>query len=210
MAECRIQFKPSRAMLQIDRKKGSLVDTIYSHALSRSFRFMQYAWSLASQYIEGVHSSGRMPFNDVTGNLYESIGLVLVGKSIKTGQKFALPTYPSSREGFVSTRPALGKGEAYNLPRYADGTEVSSMGKPYVGETDRGAGTTGRKERQDALERIKSSNPPTKTRIYNIVAFAAMPYASYVNMKQGREFFQKEIMGALTDAVEEAKMEFGR
>lgn len=210
MAECKLQFKPSRAMLQIDRKRGTLIDTIYAHAVDRSFRFMQYAWSLASQYVEGVHSSGKMPFNDVTGNLYESIGFALIGKSMKTGQKFALPTYPASREGFTSTRPALGKGEAYDLPRYADGTEVSSVGKPYVGETDRAAGKTGRGERQETLERIKSANAPTRTRLYNIVAFAAMPYASYVNMKQGREFFQKEIMGALQDAVTEAKVEFSR
>lgn len=210
MAECKMRFKPSRAVAQISRRQGTLIDAVYGLAVNRTFRFMQLAWSLASQFVEGVHRSGKMPFNDVTGNLYESIGFALIGKSVKTGQKFALATYPSSREGFSSTRPALGKGEAYDLADYADGTKVSSIGKPYIGETDRGKGMRGRTERGDTLERIKAAHPPSKTRLYNIVAFAAMPYASYVNMKQGREFFQKEIMTALRDAVNEAKMEIGR
>lgn len=186
------------------------MDTIYGQAVSKSFRFMQYTWSLASQFVEGVHSSRAMPFNDVTGNLYESIGFALVGRNMKTGAKFALPTYPASREGFSSTRDALGKGEAYDLPKYADGTKVSDVGKPYVGETDRGKGMRGKTEREKTLARIKTSSSPSKSHLYNIVAFASMPYASYVNMKQGREFFQKEIMRALEDAAQEAKYEFGK
>lgn len=214
MAECKLTFKPVKSNItgttvrRIDGDYGTLTDTIFAQARERSFRFMQTAWSYASDFIAGSHRNGEFPFKDVTGNLYESLGIALIGKSIKTGSTFAVASYPASKEGFHSTREGLGKGESYDLNEYADGTVVS--GKPYKGETDRGKGKRGSTERQAYLERIRSTNGPSRTRLYNLVAYAAMPYASYVNMKRGREFFQSVIMPAVLDGVKEATYQVGR
>lgn len=214
MAECKLTFKPVRSNItgktvhRIGGDIGTLTDTAYGHAVERSFRFMQTAWSYASEFIAGDHRSGKFPFKDVTGNLYESLGVALIGKRIKGGGVFALASYPASKEGFSATRVGLGKGEMYNLKEYADGTAVT--GKPYVGETDRGKGLRGSNERQAYLERIKSTSGPSHTRLYNLIAYAAMPYASYVNMKRGREFFQSVIMPAVVDGVKEAEYQVGR
>lgn len=214
MAECKIKFVPTQSRItgktvrRLEGDMGTLTDTIFQVARQRAFACMQQAWSLASDVISGSHQSGRFPFNDVTGNLYESLGLALIGKSIETGQLFVLPTFPASKEGFTATREGLGKGETYNLSEYADGTPVASIGKPYVGETDRGKGLRGKDERWAYIEKLKHLHAPTRTHLYNIVAFAAMPYASYVNMKRGREFFQKVIMDDLKYAMDEAESTF--
>lgn len=214
MAECKIKFVPTQSNItgktvrRLEGDMGTLTDTIFKVARRRAFAYMQQAWSLASDIISGSHQSGRFPFRDVTGNLYESIGLALIGKSIETGQLFALPTFPASKERFVATREGLGKGEVYNLADYADGTPVASTKKPYIGETDRGEGLRGKDERWAYVEKLKHLNAPSKTHLYNIVAFAAMPYASYVNMKRGREFFQNVIMEDLKYAIDDAKYTF--
>jgi hypothetical protein len=214
MAECKLAFKAVKSNLtgktvhRIDGDYGTLTDTVYGHAVERSFRFMQTAWSYASEFISGAHRSGKFPFKDVTGNLYESLGVALIGKSQKSGSTFAMASFPASKEGFSASRVALGKGEMYNLGTYADGTVV--QGKPYVGETDRGKGMRGKNERQEYLERIKSTRGPSRTRLYNLIAYAAMPYASYVNMKRGREYFQSVIMPAVVDGVKEAEYQVGR
>lgn len=166
---------------------------------------MQNAMYFAREFIAGAHDNGDMKFHDVTGNLYESMGLALIGKSPTTGGTFAQPSYPSNRSRFSATRNALGKGEAYDQDVYADGTRV--IKRPYIGETDRGAGMRGREARAQYLEKIKSANPPTRQHIYNLVAFAAMPYASYVNMKKNREYFQSVIMDSLRAGMQEAQME---
>ena len=210
MAECKIKFVPTQSKItgktvrRLEGDMGTLTDTIFQKTRERAFAYMRSVWSWASE--EAAYH--KYPFNNVTGNLFESIGVALIGKNIKTGNLFVLPSFPARKAGFSATRPALGKGEAYDLPKYADGKSVASIGEPYVGETDRGKGLRGKDARWDYVEKIKHTHAPSKTHFYNIVAFAAMPYASYVNMKRGREFFQSVIMDCLKDGVFEADLDF--
>lgn len=209
MAECKIKFVPTQSKItgktvrRLEGDMGTLTDTIFKSARQRAFTYMRCAWTTAAE----IAAYAKYPFENVTGNLFESIGFALIGKSIKTGNLFVLPSFPASKAGFSSTRPALGKGETYDLPQYADGKSVASIGKPYIGETNRGKGLRGKDTRWDYVEKIKNTHAPSKTHLYNIVAFAAMPYASYVNMKRGREFFQSVIMDCLKEGIFEANLE---
>lgn len=188
-----------------------MTDMLTAIAYKRAWSVFQRAWSLTSDFISGVHRSGKMPFRDITGNLYESMGVALVGKNRKTGESYALASFPASKEGFKSQRKAFASKYGNNRPvvlKEGTTTPVGEvMEKTYKIPTDRIGSGFAKTEREQALTAIRQANPVGKSGMYNLVVFAAMPYASYVNMKRGREFMQSVMMSCLRDAFDVAKRE---
>ena len=118
-------------------------------------------------------------FNDVTGNLYKSIGA-------GTYYKGALQSIHLT-PGASPLRPTLAKGERFNLDRYYNSpfSFKDSGRKPYVGQYGEG-GQIGPRVAEDLLifnEHSMRSIDST----WQIYLVAGVSYANFVEVKSGHD-----------------------
>lgn len=118
-------------------------------------------------------------FNDVTGNLYKSIGA-------GTYYKGALQSIHLT-PGASPLRPTLAKGERFNLDRYYNSpfSFKDSGRKPYVGQYGEG-GQIGPRAAEDLLifnEHSMRSIDDT----WQIILVAGVSYAKFVEVKRGHD-----------------------
>lgn len=118
-------------------------------------------------------------FNDVTGNLYKSIGA-------GTYYKGALQSIHLT-PGASPLRPTLAKGERFNLDRYYNSpfSFKDSGRKPYVGQYGEG-GQIGPRTAEDLLifnEHSMRSIDST----WQIYLVAGVSYANFVEVKRGHD-----------------------
>lgn len=205
--------RDERTVIRYNDAIGTLGDIVREKAYTKSRKIFVKAMSIASSYISSVWKYG-LGFHHVTGNMFSSLGIAVVGENPKTKHLTITHTAPFKRSsGFKVTRDILAHREEYNLEKYADGTDVKDLGKPYKGETGKGAGMSGSDLRMEYVREIRSTvyRGRAKNRMYTLYAFIAVPYASKVNVKQGEtnNFFQDRIMplviAGMKTAIEEAK-----
>ena len=192
---------------------GTLGDIVREKAYTKSRKIFMSAMSNSTSYISSVWKYG-LGFHHVTGNMFSSLGIAIVGVNQKTKHLTVTHSAPFKKaSGFHVTRDILNRREAYDLEKYADGTNVASLGKPYVGETGDAGGETGSDLRMRYVQGIRSSRygGRAKNSMYTLYAFIAVPYASKVNVKRGEtlNFFQDRIMplvvAGMKTAIEESK-----
>lgn len=174
-----------------------------------SYKLMCKAAELAADFI--AYDEEKMKFHNVTGNLAESIGIAVVGTNTQkdhlTVGRYYAPVRRNtgiSAKGIRAKMPGLGKGEVYPYKTYADGTPVGD--KPYKGDTNEGKDLWGRTEREKYINEIRNIRVNAKNNLYTLYAFAAMPYATFVNMKKTTQgWFQSYVMQNVLEAFDEVK-----
>ena len=187
---------------------GTLGDVIHEAIRNKSYWFCREAannaaWSMAN----AAHSLG---FTHITGNLFASIGTAVISANPTKGRLTvsAFSPYSEGRHsGIKITRPGLAKGEVYDKPAYANGYPV--YGNPYKAPTSYGAGQKGDDLRREFISSLKNTGYTGSEKLSTIYVFAAMPYASFVNMKKGdsNNFFQSRVMPMLYEAISRVNKE---
>ena len=193
--------------------EGLMADAIRNKMHEKCYYFFLNAAQNTVQNIQGLGKDG-LGFHNVTGNLLNSIGVAVVGANPNKGRLSVIQMYPGAYHGGMGvdiTRPALGQGEVYDLPNYADGTPVDSFPKKYVGESNLGNGTTAKQQRQAYMNELRSITYTGKSQLYQLYCFAAMPYAEFVAKKDAskrkgagdtRNWFARRIVPCAQAGVE--------
>lgn len=202
------QTRTGDTVIRYNDAIGTLGDIVREKAYTKSRKIFMSAMSNSTSYISAVWKYG-LGFHHVTGNMFSSLGIAVIGVNPKTKHITITHSAPFKRaSGFHVTRDILDRRETYDLEKYADGTDVASLGKPYVGETGGAAGETGSDLRMRYVQEIRNTRymGRSKNRMYSLYAFIAVPYASKVNVKRGEasNFFQERIMPLLVAGMKTA------
>lgn len=207
------QTRTGDTVIRYNDAIGTLGDIVREKAYTKSRKIFMNAMSNSTSYISSIWKYG-LGFHHVTGNMFSSMGVAVVGVNPNTKNLTITHSAPFKKaSGFHVTRDILDRREAYDLEKYADGTNVASIGKPYIGETGGAGGDTGSNLRMRYIQDIRSTRyrGRAKNRMYTLNAFVAVPYASKVNVKRGESlnFFQDRIVplvvAGMKTAIEESK-----
>lgn len=128
----------------------------------------------------------RLPFYEVTGNLAESIGVVVIGTNRRRDTLTVGRQYAPAGNSRHHIREPLARGEMFDKPVYKSGmpaTGPQGNWKPFIATTEGGT-MTGSQQRMQYIKHLRTVRIDARNTLFTLYAFAAMPYANEVNINK--------------------------
>ena len=177
---------------------GALEDVVKRKCGDKAFAKMNAA---AQTTAESIAHANFLGFFSVTGNLYASMGVTVVRNDPKNGRYVMSRVYlPYMIQGGKPTRKSLKKGEAYDLPAYYSGHTIKDDEKRYVGETA-GVRFNGIEYSKDVRNEVRTMGSRSKKEWMAVHAYAAIPYAAYVNATRDNPHFMDMVKAFLKSSL---------